>query len=587
MNSPGSSLATVQSYFYQLAAVALTVLVVSIAKPVLVPLALAILLAFVLSPVVSWGQRRGLGRVAATLSTLLIAFAVAGALAFLIISQIAALARELPQHQSEIEAKLERLRGGDGPFSRVATMLEELAQPKAPSDLPPPARVQLERDTDLAETLEPVITMLEPVATAALVVVLMVFVMLGREDLRSRLLATLGPSRLIGTVRAIEDSTDRVGRYLLMQLMVNAALGAAFGAGLMLMGVPYAVLWAVFMALFRFIPFVGTWIALLLPLSVSFATSPDWGQPLMILAYFAVLDLATANVIEPLLFGHHTGVSPIALLTAAAFWAWVWGPIGLLLSTPLTVCLAVVGQHFAPVRALGLLLGDKRALAPPIEYYQRVLTDGGPAGEPVALEAAARSRVAAGDDVLIPALALARRDRMAGSLSREEELEVQAAVRSAIAPVMAVPDAAAVTTAELHVIGLPAHVESEEIPLALLTRVVQDGGGRMTNCTTRMLPADMVRQVGASGATAVVISSLPAGGLPQTNFLCEQIRERYPGLLIIVARWGGTDGYEELLVQLRQSGASYLTTSLQQTLTQLRASARRASDGAATETASA
>ena len=130
----------------------------------------------------------------------------------------------------------------------------------------------------------------------------------------------------------------------------------------------------------------------------------------MIRAYFAVLDLLTANVLEPLLFGHHTGVSPIALLTAAAFWAWVWGPMGLLLSTPLTVCLAVVGQHFAPVRALGLLLGDKRALAPPIEYYQRVLTDGGAAGEPVALEAAARGRVAACDEVLIPALALARND---------------------------------------------------------------------------------------------------------------------------------------------------------------------------------
>ena len=424
MRAPEGSVTAVQSYFYRLAAVALTVFVVSVAKPVLVPLALAILLAFVLSPVVSWTQRRGLGRVAATLVTVLIAFASVGALGFVITSQIAELARELPQHQSEIAAKLDRLRGGDGPFSRVATMVEELAKPRAAAgaaETSPPVRVIFEPETSLSETLEPVVTLLEPIATGALVIVLMVFVLLGREDLRSRLLATIGQSRLIGTVRAIEDSTDRVGRYLLMQLMVNAGLGALFGAGLLVMGVPYALLWAVLMALFRFIPFVGTWVAVLLPLSLSFATAPDWGQPLTILAYFAVLDLLTANVVEPLLFGHHTGVSPIALLTAAAFWAWVWGPIGLLLSTPLTVCVAVVGQHFAPVRALGLLLGDKRGLAPPIEYYQRVLTDGGTAGVPVALEAAARGPAAAGDDVLIPALALARKDREAGSLTLERK----------------------------------------------------------------------------------------------------------------------------------------------------------------------
>ena len=576
-NGPVTSVAAVQSYFYRLAAVALTVFVVSTAKPVLVPLALAILFAFVLSPVVGWVQRRGLRRAAATIVTVVLALTATGVLAFVITSQMAALAGELGQHQAEIAAKLERLRRSDGPFSRIATMAQELAKPRAEegeSALPPPVRVQVEPETTLGETLEPVLALLEPVATSALVVVLMVFVLLGRDDLRSRLLATLGQARLIGTVRALEDSTDRVGRYLLMQLMVNAALGAAFGAGLVVMGVPYALLWAVMMALLRFIPFVGTWIAVLLPLSLSFATSPDWSQPLMILAYFAVIDLLTANVIEPLLFGHHTGVSPIALLVAAVFWTWVWGPIGLLLATPLTVCLAVVGQHFAPVRALGLVLGDQRALAPPIEYYQRVLTDGGPAGEPVALEAAARSRIAACDEVLIPALALARKDRVADALTLQEEQDVQAAVRSAIAPVMAVPDAGAIMTRGLNVVGLPAQVDSEELPLAMLARIVEAGGGRMVTCTTRMLPAEMIRQVGAADATAVVISSLAPGGIPQTVFLCEQLRERYPSLLILVVRWGGARGYDKLLVRLREGGASYLTTSLQQTLTQLKASER-------------
>jgi predicted PurR-regulated permease PerM/methylmalonyl-CoA mutase cobalamin-binding subunit len=574
----GSSVADVQSYFYRLAAVVLTIFAVSVAKPVLVPLALAILLAFVLSPIVSWVQRLGLGRVAATLATVLLAFASASALTFVIVSQFTALARELPQHKNAIEAKLERLRGSDGPFSRVAKMVQELATPRseAGAGVNQPVRIKLEPEPNVADRLEPVVTLLEPVATGALVVVLMVFVLLGREDLRSRLIASLGRARLIGTVRAIEDSTDRVGRYLLMQLMVNAALGAAFGAGLLLMGVPYALLWAVLMALFRFIPFVGTWVAVLSPLALSFATSPDWGQPLMILGYFAMLDLITANVLEPLLFGHHTGVSPIALLTAAAFWAWVWGPVGLLLSTPLTVCLAVVGQHFAPVRALGLLLGDKRGLALPIEFYQRVLTDGAAAGTPVAVEAAVRGRVAACDAVLIPALALARNDRVEGSLTPDEELEVQTAVCSAMTTVMASSDTVAIDAEELAVVGLPAHVAGDEIPLAMLRRVIEDGGGRMTMSATRMLPGEMVRQVAAAGAAAVVISSLPPGGLPQTTFLCEQVRERHPDLLIVVARWGHVQGYDELLVELRRAGASYLTTSLQQTVAQLLASAGRA-----------
>ena len=570
-----SSSAATQAYVFHLAAVALTIFVVSIAKPVFVPLALAILFAFVLSPVVAWGQRLGLGRTASTMATVLVAFVVLGVLGFVITSQIAALASELPQHQSEIEKKLERLRGGDGPFSRLATMVEELSDEPAATEegAAAPVRVQIEPRPDLAETLEPVVTLLEPVATAALVIVLAVFVLVGRDDLRSRLLASLGQSRLIGTVRAIEDSTDRVGRYLLMQLLVNAALGSVFGIGLFLLGVPYAALWAVLMALFRFIPFVGTWIAVLLPLSLSFATVPGWQQPLMILGYFAVLDIVTANIVEPLLFGHHTGVSPLALLLAAAFWAWVWGPMGLLLSTPLTVCLAVVGQHFAPVRALGLLLGDKRGLPPHVEFYQRVLADGGQAGEPVVIDAAARGTLAAADDVLLPALLMARRDRAAGALTMAEESEVRAAVLGAIAPLLAANRGVSPAAERLAIVGMPAHDECEEVPLQLLSSILEQRGGRATTLTSRLLPSEIVRQVGATGAPAVVISTMAPGGLPQTAYLCRQLREQYPELLIIVARWGTVQNYDELLVRLRKAGASYLTTSLAQTIAQLKAGA--------------
>ena len=566
-----------RSYLFQLASVALTVFVVMVAKPVLVPLALAILLAFILSPVVGLVQRTGLGRLPSTLLTLALAATLATVLAVVIGSQVAKLAGELPNHQAEIAEKIRKIRGAGtgGPFSRLANMVHELAQKPADANeaVAPPVRVKVDETSTLSRTVEPILVMLEPVATAGLVIVLMIFILLGREDLRGRFLAMLGRGRMIRTVRVLEDSADRVGKYLLFQLMVNASLGIMLGIGLAVMGVPYAPLWAFLTAIFRFIPFVGTWVAVLMPLSLSFATAPDWHQPVMVLAYFIGLDLVTANVIEPLLFGHHTGVSPIALLVAAAFWAWVWGPIGLLLSTPLTVCLAVLGQHIPTVRTLGLLLGDKPALAPHIDYYQRVLADGGPASQPAVIEAAALGMIAAFDNVLIPALALAHRDRTANALTAAEELAVRTAAVAAIAPVRALAPAAPAEASALVVVATPAHQEPEEVPLHMLAAAVEQTGGRVVVLTTRLMPAEVVRQVAASGAGAVVISNLPPGGLPQILYLCELLRGQYTDLPIIVARWGGRADYDQRLIRLRKAGASYLTTTLAQTVAQLRASA--------------
>lgn len=557
-----------RDYVFRLAAVALTVFVVAVAKPVLVPLALAILLAFVLSPLVALIQRVGLGRVPATLLTLLLAITVAASLAMMISVQLTRLAGELPNHQAEIEEKLGRIFGnGQGPFARLATMVQDLAEkgPDSAAATAPPLRVRV----DGASNLTRLTHLLEPVATAGLVTVLMVFILLGREDLRSRVLAMLGQARLIGTLRVLEDATHRIGQFLLFQLMVNATLGFLLGAGMAVMGVPYAPLWGFLTALLRFIPYVGTWISLMLPLALSFAISPDWHQPVMLVSYFLVLDLVTANVVEPLLFGHQTGVSPLALLLAASFWAWVWGPIGLLLSTPITVCLAVLGQHFKPMRVLGVLLGNTPALEPHVEYYQRVLSQSGSAAEPVALDAADNGAVAAFDTVLIPALTLAHKDREKGALTIAEELEVRDAVRAAIHPVVSRDRTDPPQSRPLVVLGTPAHDESEEVPLDMLAAALEQAGSRLEIATTRLLPADIIRQVAAIGASAVVVSSFPPGGLPQTAYLCRQLRKHYPDLVVVVARWGAKADYDELLVRLRKMGASYLTTSLAQTVAQL------------------
>lgn len=573
-----------QAYAFRLGALTLTVFALHVAKPVILPVALALLVAFVLSPVVALVQRTRLPRIPAVLLTILIVGGAVAGLGIVVGSQLGALVRELPSHRQEIEAKMDRVRGSGGALSRVGDMIHEIAQrgdTVAPGvDEPTRVVARIEEPATIGTALERVRAVLEPVGTGGLVLVLTIFLLVGREDLRGRFLATLGRSRLVGTVRVLDESSRRIGRLLLFQLLVNAAVGALFALGLSVLGVPYALLWGVLTALLRFIPFVGTWMSLLLPLSLSVATAPGWQQPLILLGYFAAVDLITGNVVEPLLFGRHTGVSPIALLVAAAFWAWVWGPVGLIHSTPLTVCLVVLGQHVPSLESFTHLLGDRPALPPPEEFYQRALAGGAAAAAPVATAAAAGGGDAF-DDVLLPALGRARRDRAAGFLSAEEEQKV----RDAVAALAADRDdgegavGAAATGPPLVVLGTPAHDDAEQLPLALLASRLAPHGVRVEALDTRLLPADVVARVAEVGACAVVVSVMPPGGLAQAAYLCRLLRRRHPDLPIVVARWGGVAQYDQLLVRLRQVGASYLTTSIAQTAAQLRSAARGAPGG--------
>lgn len=576
---------TTHQYVFGLAGVALTVFVLHAARPVILPVALALLVAFVLTPIVTLAQRAGLGRVPAVLVTLVLAGAAAAGIGLMVGTQLSALVRDLPNHQQEIQAKIDRIRGSGGAVSRLADMVHEISQghpdqPPGEATGEPPAIARVEEGSSLGRALEPVLLVLEPIATASLVLVLMVFVLIGREDLRSRLMATLGRGRLIATVRILDESSRRIGRYLLLQLLMNAAMGTLFAIGLALMGVPYAPLWGVLTTTLRFIPYVGSWISLLLPLTISFATAPDWHQPLMVLGYFAALDLVAANVVEPLLFGHHTGVSPLALLVAAAFWAWVWGPVGLLVSTPLTVCLVVLGQHVPSLQRLAFLLGDQPALPPRLDFYQRVLMEGSEAGAPVVMAAAGtEGAIHAFDEVLIPALAATRADRTAGVLTAAEEEKLSQAVADAIGPALAADTTTTPPSGDLVILGSPAHHPSEELPLRMMAAILKREGNRVEVLTTRLLPADVVNRVAEVGASAVVISILPPGGLPQAAYLCHLLRERYPDLVIVTARWGGKAKYDKLLVHFRRVGASYLTTSLAQTCAQVRATAATPSTG--------
>jgi predicted PurR-regulated permease PerM len=589
------------SFLRSLIALVLIVASLYLARTIIVPIALAILLTFVLAPVVSAVQWRWFGRIPAVLLTAVLTFVLFGLVGWLVVVQVRDLARELPTHRKEIDAKIAGLREHrQGTFGKVLEMMREIgkgeteavaaAAAAAPKETVIVAQAQdSSRFEQLANAAGPVV---EPLAQTGLVVVLVIFMLIKREDLRNRVIALLGHGRLTGTTRVLVDSAQRLSRFLLTQLLINVGFGILFTLGLFFAGVPYALLWGFFIAILRFVPYIGSMVAVCFPLVLAFAVAPGWTQPILVVVLFAVLELVTANVVEPLLFGHGSGVTPIALLVAAAFWTWIWGPIGLVLSTPLTVCLVVLGQHVPRLQFFALVLGDKPPLDPYVSYYQRLLArDQQEAKQVVAQHARTSAREKLYDEVLLPALVLARRDRMHAGLSAEDEAFIFQSTKNIVEslsdPVTPGPESSPETDADAQsavrsptrsqtgadgvlVLGFPAHHEAEELSLSMLAQLLQPDGVRVEVFSTGDLPAEVETRVEREDPALVFIAILPPGGIVQARYLCRRIRKRFADLPIVVGYWGDERHYDKVLARLGSAGASYVTTSLVQTRSQIR-----------------
>jgi predicted PurR-regulated permease PerM len=573
----------------------LIVVILIFGKHVLVPLALAVLLTFILNPIVVRAQRAGLPRLAAVLVVATLAFGLLTMVGWGVGSQVRRLAEDLPAHTKEIKEKVATLRSGSNKImSGLVHMIEEVSAAAEPAPLLGPAPKTDDRplvfaESDKSSGFERLLrfggAVAEPLATSVLIIVLVLFMLIKREDLRNRMLSLVGHGRLTDTTRLVGDAADRISTFLLTQLFVNTGFGIAFGLGLFLIGVPYALLWAFLTAVLRFVPYVGSWIALAFPLLLSFAMSPTWSQPLLLLGMFALLDLVCANVIEPLLFGHRTGVAPIALLVAAVFWSWVWGPIGLVLSTPLTVCLVVLGQHVPQLRFLALLLGTDPPLAEHASFYQRLLVrDQAEATEIARTHGAEHGLAKAYDEVVMPALSLVRKNRRSEAISSEEEEAMYETTRAivdglparlspsapAVTDASVAADAAATTPPRILLLGCPAQHETDEIALRMVARVLEPDGWSVDILPTRALPIEIEDCIADEPPAAIFISALPPGGLLPAVQLCRRLRRRDRRLPVIVGYWGRPRQIERLIVALRSAGASYVTTSVAQTRNRLR-----------------
>jgi predicted PurR-regulated permease PerM len=369
------------SVFESVATFALIAALLYLGAGILVPLVLAILLAFALAPLVTWFNRRL--RVPDPLAVILavvLAFAALSSFAYVAGTQVVKLAAELPGYQETITAKIGGLQeqfGENTILDQINAAITGLSEQMAgPVETRPgaPIPVTISNEIGPVGILSSVLgSIIGPVATVAIVAVFLIFLLMGRGDLQERFIRLVSGGRYSRTNIAIADASQRVGRYLLMQLTVNTVYGAIFGIGLWLIGVPSAVLWGLLIVLFRYIPFVGALIIAVVPFLLAFAVDPGWNMLVLSVGLFLVLDLTTANMIEPRLYGSSTGVSAIAILLSAMFWATMWGPVGLILATPMTVCLVVIGRHLPQLQFLETLLGSEPVLSPPERLYQRML----------------------------------------------------------------------------------------------------------------------------------------------------------------------------------------------------------------------
>jgi predicted PurR-regulated permease PerM len=420
-------------------------------REVLLPLALAILLSFVLTPPVLLLRRIKVPRLVAVGIVVAIAFAFIFSLGWMMSRQVTDLAADLPRYQTTLSEKIKALRDSLSTslvMQRAGNVLSNLQnQLSAPVATPPPEpTVGSEAQKPEEKPLEVVVkqseptalefyqslagTLLPPLATAGIVLLLVIFILLQREDLRDRLIRLFGGADLQRATSTMSDAATRLSRYFLSQVLINAAYGTFITLALWWIGLPSPAAWGILAGLMRFVPYVGAYIAAVPPLLIAAAIDPGWTTVLMVLALFIVGEMTMGQVVEPQVFGHGTGVTPIALIASTILWTWLWGPLGLLIATPMTVCLAVLGRHVEGLEFFDVLLGDEPPLTPEQSFYRRMLSgDSAEATYQAELALKEESLQTYLDTVTLPGLKLAERDAVAGALDKEEVDRVAATVK--------------------------------------------------------------------------------------------------------------------------------------------------------------
>lgn len=538
-----------------LAGSALAVAALYWGREVLIPFALAVLVSFLLAPLVLRLQRWRFSRIMAVLTALLLVSLVSLAAGWLVLGQARDMTAKLTDYRQNIQVKLSTLRGVlTEPVQVAADAVTDLGAELSPSVEPEPKADPIQRVRVVApvrgtfevlgDALRP---MLDVFMTAGMALLFAVVMLLRRDDLGDRLVRIIGDGEVLVTTRALEEAATKVSSYLWRLLLLNSAHGLAVGIGLTLLGVPNAFLWGLLSATLRFIPYVGPWIAATLPVLTSLAVSPGWTQPLLTIGLFVLLELISNNLIEPWIYRKGTGISPLAILVSTMFWTWVWGPVGLVLATPLTVCMVVMGKHVPQFGFLHRLFEDAPGLLPSTRLYRRLIAgDQDDAWIVLRTELEQRSMCEVYDAVVLPALSMAARDRRRGALDQEAEDHIEEAMRLLLdeagarqadtaAGVALAPEAALADP--VRVCCLPARGTLDGLAATMLRQILELDGFQVEVVSSTELVGESMELMQGRRVDLVCISAVSPSRFLHTRYLCKRIAARFPGLPIIAGMW--------------------------------------------------
>jgi predicted PurR-regulated permease PerM len=559
------------------------------ARGVLVPLAFALILAFLLAPAVTTLKWLGISRVPAVIFTVMVATAAVAGTGWLIATQLVEVANQLPGYRVNIHRKLEALRMPQkGPLGQAAQSLKEIGEEvaqapatdgKAPLGAPAkPIPVQVvgpdaNQVTEIWRLARP---SLAPLAATGIVLIFTVFILIEKEDLRNRLLRLAGTNQLNIMTEALDDAGKRVSHYLSLQGLVNACVGLVIGVGLYFIGVPNAALWGIVAAVLRAVPYVGTITASVLPMALSLAVFDSWGRPLMVLLLFATVELTVANLVEPMLYGVHTGISSLSLLVATVFWAALWGPAGLILSTPLTVCLVVLGRNFPQLAFLHILLADEPALPPAARLYQRLLAMD-PQDARVVVDAFLKDGTLTQlyDAVLAPALVMAEQDRHRGGIDSVREEFLFLNINEMVAEFAEhAENKQAGIGFNGRILCIPANDQADEIAAAMLAQLIEQRG-----CAAVSFPGgaeldEMLHLMAPESCDLICISALQPYAFAPARNVCRRIRSHFPGVPLIVGIWGFAGEPARAMARFDRTPPDYLYTSFEQVIEHIRSGDR-------------
>jgi predicted PurR-regulated permease PerM/methylmalonyl-CoA mutase cobalamin-binding subunit len=602
------------------------------------------MLSFLLAPLVLRLQRWGLPRIPSLLIVLVVVVGAFAGLGVVVFGQLRDLAGKLPQYQSNIEEKVVWARGftKGGAVTEAVRAIEQAANKATtqPTTIPtsqpstqPAAITQVDPGTGVQKlvpvnpTTQPVnplpvfITnqapgeaaganpfknfyasfspLIDPLTTAGIVLIFVIFMLMGREDLRDRVIRLIGQGRINVTTQAMDEAASRISKYLIAQCIVNGTYGLAIGLGLWIIGLTFGhndpgfpnwFLWGMLTAVLRFIPYIGPWIGAAFPIALSLAVYHGMAVPLAVIGMFLVIELASNNLMEPWLYGSSTGVSTVAILVAAVFWTWLWGTPGLLLSTPLTVLIAVTGKYVPQLEFLNIMLGDEPALEPKYRFYQRLLAeDVEEADDLLAEYLKEKSVVQVYDDVVLPAMSLAEDDWHKDRLDQRKQAMIRTSVRDLVEEIgdrpRKVDDSAATTADASHaadgpsgsgavydrcILVLPARDPADEIGAMMLTQVLEQEGYCAEYASVDKLASEYVQLVEKKNVQVVVISALPPGATTHSRYLVKRLRQRFPDLKIIVGLWTVPGALERAKQRLSSAGTSLVVGSLEKAVEQLR-----------------